>query len=200
MCIHSTLLQGHIHRFSRSYGVICNFIFLLCLHSSPLVITVNGLYKDTQSPNRDNWEYNWLLSFLIIPYIPTPLLLILDMHSLSFLISIFFSLSPRFFFLPETPPHPSVIMAWGEVVKFMTFRSSGAHWWRTRIVSRDPSGISLSLMSKLYNVSACDNLTLAICSREREREEISFVAFGYGRLDASAVPVSAQQPHNCTDQ
>lgn len=128
---------------SSTPTVICNFTFLLCLLSNPSLMSINGLHKR----HRVEIETT-VLSCLIMPYIPTPLLPILDMYSVFFLIFLFSDYLPDFFLFPETPPHPSVIIARREVVKFMTFRSSGAGWWRTRIVFRDPSGISLSLMSK----------------------------------------------------
>lgn len=92
----------------------------------------------------------------------------------------FFSLLPVSLILfPALLPPPSssssVIMAWRRVVKFMTFRSRGAGWWRTRIVSRVPAGICLSLMSELYNVSTPDNLALAIFGSERESHLLHLV-------------------------
>lgn len=114
-----------------------------------------------------------MLNHPIYIHTPSP---VSDTHPLPFLLCLS-SLYLLNFFPPATPPPPSfsVIMAWRGVVKFMTFRSRGAGWWRTRIVSRIPAGICLSLMSELYNVSTPDNLALAICGRERESHLLHLV-------------------------
>lgn len=99
-----------------------------------------------------------------------------DTHLLSFLLFLSALCLPNSFPCMLPPPSSSsAIVAWRRVVKFMTFRSRGAGWWRTRIVSRVPAGICLSLMSELYNVSTPDNLALGIFGSERESHLLHLV-------------------------
>ena len=46
LCSHSVLPSGHIDRLSHSIGVICDLVFLPCLRSDTLLMTVNGPCED----------------------------------------------------------------------------------------------------------------------------------------------------------
>lgn len=134
-----------------------------------------SFFVSTPARLSDKAGINWVLSCVIKLYKPYPhpccqskthtLVLFSSVFLPSISLIFFFSDAPTSF--PSPSSFPSVIMAWRGVVKFMTFRSRGAGWRRTRIVSQVPAGICLSLMSELYNVSTPDNLALAICGRER---------------------------------
>lgn len=92
-------------------------------------------------------------------------------------LSIFFAVFPYI---------PLLSLPGEELWNLWHFRSAGAGWCETRIVSRVPARIRLSLMSELHNVSILSGLAFAICGKQRG---FSFVSSGSSSATSARWPV-----------